>query len=130
MLSFCICTADAFQGDPLALSREVYFSVLVFSGVEVNSTPRLPLATGAALLMRPLAPACCQGAVGNLSAINCLQAKAFQGDPLALSYWLASNMPLEDDTRQKLLECPSVSARWGNPWPAEHWGGGRCLGSH
>ena len=37
-------------------------------------------------------------------------------------------MPLEDDTRQKLLECPSVSARWADPWPAEHWVGGKCLG--
>lgn len=39
------------------------------------------------------------------------QAKEFQGDPLDLSYWLASNLPLEDDTRQKLLEAGSAAER-------------------
>ena len=40
------------------------------------------------------------------------QVRQLQGDPLALSYWLASNLPLEDDTRQRLLEAPTVVERW------------------
>ena len=39
------------------------------------------------------------------------QVRQLQGDPLALSYWLASNLPLEDDTRQRLLEAPTVVER-------------------
>ncbi len=41
----------------------------------------------------------------------CFQVRQLQGDPLALSYWLASNLPLEDDTRQRLLEAPTVVER-------------------
>lgn len=40
--------------------------------------------------------------------------RQLQGDPLALSYWLASNLPLEDDTRQRLLEAPTVVERLKN----------------
>ncbi|KAK9812881.1 hypothetical protein WJX72_005161 [[Myrmecia] bisecta] len=43
----------------------------------------------------------------------CLAPKArpFCGDPLELSYWLASNLPLKDETRQQLLECLSAVER-------------------
>ena len=40
-----------------------------------------------------------------------VQVRQLQLDPLALSYWLASNLPLEDDTRQRLLEAPTVVER-------------------
>lgn len=40
-----------------------------------------------------------------------IQVRQLQLDPLALSYWLASNLPLEDDTRQRLLEAPNVVER-------------------
>ena len=40
-----------------------------------------------------------------------LQVRQLQADPLALSYWLASNLPLEDGTRQRLLEAPTVVER-------------------
>ncbi|KAL3153029.1 hypothetical protein ABBQ38_012053 [Trebouxia sp. C0009 RCD-2024] len=35
-------------------------------------------------------------------------------EPVAVSYWLASNLPLEDDTRQRLLEAPTVVERLKN----------------
>lgn len=41
-----------------------------------------------------------------------LQVRHVQADPMALSYWLASNLPLEDDTRQRLLEAPTVVERY------------------
>ena len=36
-----------------------------------------------------------------------MQVPAFMGDPLALSYWLVSNLPLDDAVRQQLLEAHS-----------------------
>lgn len=40
------------------------------------------------------------------------QVQHVRADPLALSYWLASNLPLEDHTRQRLLEAPTVVERY------------------
>lgn len=42
-----------------------------------------------------------------------MQVRHVQADPLVLSYWLASNLPLEDGTRQRLLEAPTVVERFG-----------------
>eukprot|EP00891_Asterochloris_glomerata_P007213 jgi/Astpho2/7213/Aster-x0762 len=109
--------------EPLPLPPEVHYGLTYVARLGWLQLDAFALAEQAQLLFAraapkvqpfgcdPPAPVCCQGATNNLSASAYLQAKAFQGDPLALSYWLAANMPLEDDTRQKLLECPSVSAR-------------------
>lgn len=32
------------------------------------------------------------------------QVPPFHGDPLTFSYWLVSNLPLDDRTRQRLLQ--------------------------
>lgn len=39
------------------------------------------------------------------------QASGYTGDPLALSYWAASNLPLGPSTRQQLLAAPHAAAR-------------------
>jgi hypothetical protein len=39
------------------------------------------------------------------------QASGYTGDPLALSYWAASNLPLGPSTRQQLLAAPHAGAR-------------------
>lgn len=36
-----------------------------------------------------------------------LQAREFEGNPLELSYFLLSNLPVDDDVRQQLLEACS-----------------------
>lgn len=42
---------------------------------------------------------------------NAAQAPEFQGDALALSYWLTRSLPLEASSRQALLAEPSAAAR-------------------
>lgn len=39
------------------------------------------------------------------------QARSFEGNPLELSYFLLSNLPVDDDVRQQLLEAKTVDAR-------------------
>lgn len=40
-----------------------------------------------------------------------MQARAFQGSPEELSWWLAANLPMQHATRQDLLEAPCAAAR-------------------
>lgn len=40
-----------------------------------------------------------------------LQAREFEGNPLELSYFLLSNLPVDDDVRQQLLE--AHTGGWG-----------------
>ncbi|KAK9808304.1 hypothetical protein WJX73_009938 [Symbiochloris irregularis] len=39
------------------------------------------------------------------------KAKAFQGDPEELAWWLSANLPLEHETRQAMLEAPCAASR-------------------
>ncbi|GAB4813547.1 hypothetical protein N2152v2_000593 [Parachlorella kessleri] len=56
---------------------------------------------------------------------------AFRGDPLALSYWLVSNLPLDDSTRQQLLEAHSAADRLQREVQLlRGMGAVRCRGCH